>query len=142
MNPSESGFLQYIREQIQVSAEDMPDNSLSWRVAYQSAREIVNPDIQCVMPSLFTQAVYSLGMSFLVNYGVEKIFSDTRQNLGLNNFSAGPITSASDNATSASRLVPDFYKTLSLADLQMLRDPWGRQYLMIAQQFGSLWKLT
>jgi hypothetical protein len=35
--------------------------------------------------------------------------------------------------------VPDFFKDLSLADLQMLQDPWGRRYLMIAQQFGSLW---
>jgi len=38
--------------------------------------------------------------------------------------------------------VPDFFKDLSLADLQMLQDPWGRRYLMIAQQFGSLWGLS
>ncbi|HBK2804405.1 TPA: hypothetical protein HHH48_005056, partial [Escherichia coli] len=47
-----------------------------------------------------------------------------------------------DNSTSAQRLVPDFFKDLSLADLQMLQDPWGRRYLMFAQQFGSLWGLT
>nr|HEK8282419.1 hypothetical protein [Escherichia coli] len=52
------------------------------------------------------------------------------------------ITGAGDNSTSAQRLVPDFFKDLSLADLQMLQDPWGRRYLMIAQQFGSLWGLS
>ena len=55
---------------------------------------------------------------------------------------SGVITGAGDNSTSAQRLVPDFFKDLSLADLQMLQDPWGRRYLMIAQQFGSLWGLS
>ncbi|EIT8514383.1 hypothetical protein L3L93_005339, partial [Salmonella enterica] len=111
-------------------------------LAYGGAVEWVNPDIACVTPNLYTVAVYNLGASFLVNYGIESVFAEFRKEYGLNNFKAGVITGAGDNSTSAQRLVPDFFKDLSLADLQMLQDPWGRRYLMIAQQFGSLWGLS
>ena len=94
------------------------------------------------MPNLYSVAVYNLGASFLINYGTEAVFADIREKLKLNDFTAGVISGASDNATSAQKLVPDFFKDLSLADLQMLKDPWGRRYLMIAQQFGSLWGLS
>lgn len=142
MTPKRAGFLNFIRTSVQVPVEALSDDSPSIDTAFGAAMEIVNPDIACVMPNLYTQAVYDLATSFLVNYGSEKIFAETRNNLGLNNLSTGVINSASDNATSASRLVPDFFKNLSMADLQLLRDPWGRKYLMIAQQFGSLWMLT
>lgn len=142
MNPTLSGFLRFLRESVKIPVADMPDDSTSYQIAYGAAMDLVNDDIQKVMPTLYTQAVYDLATSFLVNYGSEEIFAQTRQNLGLNNLSVGVISSASDNSTSASKLVPDFFKNLSLADLQMLRDPWGRKYLMIAQQFGSLWLLT
>jgi hypothetical protein len=111
-------------------------------LAYGGAVEWVNQDIEMVMPQFYTVAVYNLGASFLVNYGTESVFAEFREKLKLNDFKAGVITGARDNATSAQRLVPDFFKDLSLADLQMLKDPWGRRYLMIAQQFGSLWGLS
>lgn len=141
MNPTFSGFIEFLRNQVQVSEEAMPTSSPSAKFAYEAAIEIVNTDIQKVMPALYLQAVYNLATSFLVNFGIEEIFAVTRKNLGLNTFSPGPVTQASDNGTSASRLVPDFYKNLSLLDLQMLKDPFGRIYLSIAQQFGSLWVL-
>lgn len=102
----------------------------------------MNRDIELVMPNLYEVAVYNLGASFLVNYGTESVFAEFRKAYGLNDFRAGVITGAGDNSTSAQRLVPDFFKDLSLADLQILQDPWGRRYLMIAQQFGSLWGLS
>lgn len=124
------------------TAAQVPDDSPSFTLAYGGAVEWVNPDIACVTPNLYTVAVYNLGASFLVNYGTESVFAEFREEYGLNNFKAGVITGAGDNSTSAQRLVPDFFKDLSLADLQMLQDPWGRRYLMIAQQFGSLWGLS
>ncbi|MFV9181301.1 hypothetical protein, partial [Serratia marcescens] len=120
----------------------VPDDSPSFSLAYGGAVEWVNSDIACVMPNLYTVAVYNLGASFLVNYGTEPVFAEFRKIYGLNDFTAGVITGASDNATSSQRLVPDFFKNLSLADLQMLKDPYGRRYLMIAEQFGSLWGLS
>lgn len=142
MTTSLSGFIEFIRTDMKVTAEQVPDDSPSFSLAYGGAVEWVNSDIACVMPNLYTVAVYNLGASFLVNYGTESVFAEFRKIYGLNDFTAGVITGASDNATSSQRLVPDFFKNLSLADLQMLKDPYGRRYLMIAEQFGSLWGLS
>lgn len=142
MITSLSGFIEFVRTVMGVTAEQAPDDSPSLSQSYNGALEWVNPDIACVMPNLYTVAVYNLGASFLVNYGTESVFAEFRKEYGLNNFTAGVITGASDNATSSQRLVPDFFKNLSLADLQMLKDPYGRRYLMIAEQFGSLWGLS
>lgn len=142
MLTSLSGFIAFVRTDMGVTADQVPDDSPSLTLAYGGAVEWVNQDIACVMPNLYTVAVYSLAASFLVNYGTEPVFSELRTTLKLNDLHGGVISSASDNSTSASRLVPDFFKDLSLADLQMLQDPWGRRYLMIAQQFGSLWGLS
>ena len=142
MTTSLSGFIAFVRADMSVSAGQVPDDSQSLSLAYGGAVEWVNRDIEVVMPNLYTVAVYNLAASFLVNCGTESVFSDFRSKLGLNDFKPGVITGAGDNATSAQRLVPDFFKDLSLADLQMLQDPWGRRYLMIAQQFGSLWGLS
>lgn len=139
---SQSGFIEFVRTDMGITADQVPDDSASLSMAYNAALQWVNDGIAAVMPDLYGIAVYNLAGSFLVNYGTESVLSTLRQTLGLNNIRVGVIDSASDNATSASRLVPDFFKTLSLADLQMLGDPWGRRYLMIAQQFGSLWGLS
>ncbi|ENM0553929.1 hypothetical protein AB6Q20_000869 [Salmonella enterica] len=142
MTTSLSGFIEFVRADMGVTAALVPDDSPSFSLAYGGAVEWVNSDIACVMPNLYTVAVYNLGASFLVNYGIESVFAEFRKIYGLNDFTAGVITGASDNATSSQRLVPDFFKNLSLADLQMLKDPYGRRYLMIAEQFGSLWGLS
>lgn len=142
MTISLSGFIDFVRTDMGIDATQVPDNSTSISLAYGGAVEWVNPDIEMVMPLFYATAVYNLAASFLVNYGTESALADAREKLKLNDFSAGVIAGASDNATSAQRLVPDFFKDLSLADLQMLKDPWGRRYLMIAQQFGSLWGLS
>ena len=142
MTISLSGFIGFVRTDMGIDATQVPDNSPSISLAYGGAVEWVNQDIEMVMPQFYAVAVYNLAASFLVNYGTESVFAETRDKLKLNDFTAGVITGASDNATSAQRLVPDFFKDLSLADLQMLKDPWGRRYLMIAQQFGSLWGLS
>ncbi|MGK0739983.1 hypothetical protein ACSFCX_06565 [Yokenella regensburgei] len=142
MTTSLSGFIEFVRTVLGVTAEQAPDDSPSFSQSYNAAIEWVNRDIACVMPNLYSVAVYNLGASFLINYGTESVFADFRKEYGLNHFTAGVISGASDNATSSQRLVPDFFKNLSLADLQMLKDPYGRRYLMIAEQFGSLWGLT
>ncbi|QLU14941.1 hypothetical protein [Citrobacter freundii] len=142
MTTSLSGFIEFVRADMGITPDQVPDNSPSFTLAYGGAVEWVNRDIELVMSHLYAVAVYNLAASFLVNYGTESVFSEFRQKLGLNNIATGVITGAGDNSTSAQRLVPDFFKDLSLADLQMLQDPWGRRYLMIAQQFGSLWGLS
>ncbi len=142
MTTSLSGFIEFVRADMGITPDQVPDNAPSFTLAYGGAVEWVNRDIELVLPNLYAVAVYNLSASFLVNYGTESAFTEFRKAMGLNNIATGVITGAGDNSTSAQRLVPDFFKDLSLADLQMLQDPWGRRYLMIAQQFGSLWGLS
>lgn len=142
MSVSLAGFIAFVRSEMNITDYQVPDNSQSLSLAYTGAVEWVNRDIAMVMPNSYAIAVYNLAASFLINYGTESGFASLREELGLNNFVAGVVSASSDNSTSSQRLVPDFFKDLSLADLQMLRDPWGRRYLMIAQQFGSLWGLS
>lgn len=125
MPTSLSGFIGFVRSDMGITAEQVPDDSQSLSLAYGGAVEWVNRDIAIVMPSLYAVAVYNLAASFLINYGTENVFSALREKLNLNNFVAGVISASSDNSTSSQRLVPDFFKDLSLADLQMLQDPWG-----------------
>ncbi|SMG37267.1 hypothetical protein [Cedecea sp. NFIX57] len=142
MTTSLPGFIEFVRSDMGVTAGQVPDSSPSLSLAYGGAVEWVNRDIEMVMPNLYAVAVYNLAASFLVNYGTERVFSDFREESKLTRLHVGVISSASDESTSSQRLVPDFFRNLSLADLQMLQDPWGRRYLMIAQQFGSLWGLS
>lgn len=137
-----SGFIAFVRSSMGITVADVPDNSPSLSTSYGAAVEWVNQDINMALPNLYEVAVYNLAASFMINWGTEQIFSDKRNLLGLNTLSVGVIQSSSDESTSQSRMVPDFFSSLSLTDLQMLRDPWGRAYMMIAQQFGSLWGLS
>lgn len=142
MTISLSGFIAFVRTDMGLTPEQVPDDSPSLALSYGGAEELVNQEISMVMPNQYAVAVYNLAASLLINYGTESVFSVLREKLNLNNLHVGVISSASDNGTSTNRLVPDFFKELSMADLQMLQDPWGRRYLMIAQQFGSLWGLS
>jgi len=70
-------------------------------------------------------------------------FVDVRKGLGLNTFTVGVVSSASDQGTSAGLIVPDFFKTLTLLDLDLMKTPWGRTYLELAQLSGpNVWGLS
>lgn len=120
MTTSLSGFIEFVRSDMGITPTGSRRLAV-FSLAYGGAVEWVNPDIACVMPNMYSIAVYNLGASFLINYGTEAVFAEFRKQYGLNDFKAGVITGAGDNSTSAQRLVPDFFKDLSLADLQMPR---------------------
>lgn len=144
-----SGFQEFVLNYMKIPDSDengVPQTSLALVYAYQTALQIVNQQLACVSASLYMLAVYNLAGSFLLNYGVDTppstYLADARKNLGLDVFTLGLADSASDQGTSGSLAVPDFYKKLSLADLQMLKDPYGRAYMGIAMRMGSLWGYT
>lgn len=127
---------------MEVSSTELPDDSPSIPFCFELSRVWVNQQIACVSPLLYSQAVYNLAASFLVNYGPASVFGKYREEMGLNNFTAGVISASSDESTSQTRAVGDALKNLTIADLQRLKDPWGRVYLEIAQQYGDLWGLS
>jgi hypothetical protein len=70
-------------------------------------------------------------------------WSDLRAKYGLDSFVLGVIQSSADQGTSQSLLVPDWVKNLTMFDLALLKTPWGRRYLGLAQAYGpTIWGLT
>jgi hypothetical protein len=140
--PDLAGFILFIRNTMGISADALPDDDPSISTAFTLSLDWVNREIACFSLAMYTQAVYNLAASFLLNFGPEAVFGPIRESLGLNNFTAGVIGASSDETTSQTRIVSDALKNLSLADLQQLKDPYGRWYLAIAQQYGDLWGLS
>ncbi|APS35493.1 TPA: hypothetical protein ACQVMA_003412 [Serratia marcescens] len=140
--PELAGFILFIRNTMGVSADVLPDDDPSVNLAWSMSMDWVNGQLACISPVLYSQAVYNLAASFLINFGPEAVFGELRKTLGTNNFTAGVISASADESTSQTRVVSDAFKNLSLADLQQLKDPYGRWYLAIAQQYGDLWGLS
>lgn len=73
----------------------------------------------------------------------EYYFTDLRKQLKINSFVPGVVSNTSDLTTSVGLVVPDFFKTLTLEQMDLMKTPFGRAYLMIAQKYGpTVWGLT
>lgn len=146
------GYLTFIRTGMGVPTVALPDNSpwIPWTFNFASA--MVNESLKAVVGpipgtwSIYDIAVYNLAGDSLINYAQDvsgqTYFTNLRSTWKINSFVPGVIQATSDEGTSESLLVPDFFKTLTLGDLQNLKTPYGRQYLALAQNFGTLWGLT
>lgn len=153
--PTRAGFLVFIRAVMGIDSAILPDNSAWIDFSLGLSLEWVNTQIGSLSSVIYTQAVYNLGGSFLLNYTPDQsgatpvagseppaaFFAFTRRQLNVNGFVAGVIQSAGDEGTNESMVVQKAFETLTLADLQQLKDPYGRAYLAIAQQMGDLWGL-
>ncbi len=144
--PTIAGFIAFIRSQMGITALQLPDNSPDIVLAYDMAIEIVNLTILQAAPNVYTIAVYNLGCDNLINYATDTppstLWSGLRAKYNIYSFVAGVIASSGDESTNQSLATPESLKELTLADLQNLKSPWGRQYLAIAQKYGPLWGLS
>lgn len=153
--PSLAGFIAFVRQQMGVSTAVLPDASMYLPWSYYQALSLVNRQIR-IIPIQYLVAVYNLGGATLLNIAQDipdatpvagskppqAFFAYTRTRLNLNSFVTGIISSTSDEGTSESLVVPDQLKTLTIADLQLAKTPWGQTYLGIAQSVGSDWGIT
>ena len=74
---------------------------------------------------------------------VGQYFVLARRSFKINSFVPGIVANTSDLTTSVGLDNPDFFKMLTLFDLQLLKTPWGRAYLAMAQKVGpTVWGLT
>ena len=145
--PTLVGFIAWVRSRMQINVVILPSNSVWLMQSYAVALELVNLWINTVSPLIYTLAVYNLAGSFLLNFAQDVngqcYFNDQRVALKLTTFTPGVVSSTADTGTSVSLLVPDFMKSLTLADLQLLKDPYGRQYIILVQSYGSeIWGLS
>lgn len=159
--PTIGGFQQFITN---VMAPPPPFNVVTSpyvQYAYDFAIQFCNPNLQCVpgLPnawSLYAMAVYNLAADALVNFAqdpegappVENSKPPTpywqylRNQYGVLNFVPGVLSSSSDDGTSASYQVAQQFANYTIANLQNLKTPYGRQYLAIAGSWGTLWGVS
>jgi hypothetical protein len=154
--PTPAGFLAFVRGQMGVNSTILPDASDYISTAYAVALEIVNPDLNTASALIYTLCVYNLAASNILNFAQDDpsapdvpgsappapYFANLRNSYGINTFVAGVVQSTADQGTSMSLLTPDVFKTFSMNDLALLKDPFGRTYLRYAQEYGLLWGLT
>lgn len=140
---------------MQVPTSVLPDNSpfIGW--AYQVAISTVNLALTAVPGPIYMLAVYNLGGSNLVNWAQDSDppvpYSSTiktpywqylRRKFNTLAFVPGVVNATTDESTSESFDTLEQYKRYTLANLQQLKDPWGRTYLGFAADYGELWGLT
>ncbi len=148
--PSQANFLLFIRGQMGIPTNALPDNSGAITNALTVALQIVNQVIAMVNPTIYALAVYNLAGDYLIRFALDQPGMTYFQTLrgpapagyNLANFAPGAVQSASDVSTSSSLVVPDWYRDLTLANQLLLQTPYGRQYLAFAQSVGTLWGLT
>jgi hypothetical protein len=144
MGPTLAGFLEFIRNVVGISTDNLPDASPIIPVAYNVAVEIVNLGLKKASPTLYVLAVYNLATDNIINYapnpvsppGVVDYFSALRTKWHIEQFVSGVIQSSSDESTSNSLVVQEAAKMFTLGNLQNLKTPYGRRYLSIAQSMG------
>lgn len=164
--PTLAGFLAFVRA-LGIPPTALPDDSAYLALAFNVAISLANVQLASVSvggdgTSIYTLMVYNLATDNLVNYAQDipsgpmfvdpngtspddpplPFFAGLRKQWGLNNWVAGVESSTSDVSTSSSLEVIEAAKTFTMSNLRNLKTPWGRAYLEMAQDYGTLWGLS
>lgn len=144
--PTLAGYVSFIRNIMQINTTLLPDGSPVIEFTYNFALNICT-DLLAVIPQipgqfLYITAVYNLAGDSLLTYAVDQpgqnFFSQAQQKYQLKSFVSGVVSFAGDEGTQSTLTVPESLKGLTIGNLQNLKTPYGRTYLQIAQDFGSL----
>lgn len=144
--PSLSGFIAFLRNIVGINTTVLPDNAPVIEFSYNMAINICT-DLLVTIPQipgefLYITAVYNLSTDTLLTYAQDQsgqtFFTQVQQKYQLHALVPGVISFAGDEGTQSTMVVPDAFKHMTIANLQNLKTPYGRTYLGIAQDFGSL----
>jgi len=144
--PTLPGYVSFIRNIMGINTTLLPDGSPVIEFSYNFALNICT-DLLSVIPQipgqfLYITAVYNLAGDTLLTYAQDQpgqtFFAQAKQKYQLNAFVSGVVSFAGDEGTQSTLSVPEALKGLTIGNLQNLKTPYGRTYLQIAQDFGSL----
>lgn len=145
--PTLNGYVRFVRGVMGVPESAISDDDPTLECCYQSALELIPPQVglEC-LPIIYTNTVYNAGASLLLRYAIDKPdetwFADQRKKLGLNTAVYGLVNAAADQGTSGSVEISDALKNLSLADLMLMQDPYGKAAIAVLMELGTLWGYT
>jgi hypothetical protein len=152
--PNITDFTTFLRSVVGIDLLYLPDNAPVIGYAFNTSMAIVNPLLACMplpMPvpgswTMYALAVYNLGADSVINFAPDQTnrtyFLELRQSFNINSFVPGVIAASSNAPTAQTTLNPEFMKTFTMRDLRNLRTPYGRAYLEIALDYGSLWGIS
>lgn len=141
--PTYDGFIRFVRGVMGVPEYAIGDDDLTLNCCYQAAMELIPHNLGLErLPVIYTNTVYNAAASFLLNYASGEWFIGLRKKLGIGKPVYGLINSAADQGTSGSITISDALSNLTLMDLHMLQDPYGRQVVEVLMQMGPLWGYT
>ncbi len=155
-DPTLAGYLVFLRNQVKIPANSLPNDNYWIGASYNLAIDMVLfllkliPNANHAYPSVYALAVYNFATDRLVNIAADDTtspdpiyFQKLRDRFKLDNYTVGVVKAASDENSSTALEVPSWAKDMSMLDLQMVKTPWGRTYMAIAQQYGpTVWGLT
>lgn len=147
VRPTFDGYVRFVRGVMGVPDTAIADDDTALKCCYDSALDLIptGMGMQCI-PIIFTNTVYNAGGSLLLRFATDTppstYFADQRKKLNLNNPIYGLVNSATDQGTSGSMSISDALSNLSLADLMMLQDPYGRAAAAVLMELGPVWGLT
>ncbi len=143
LRPSLEGFIRFVREDMKVPVHAIADDDPTLECCFQSAMELIPHDQGLERLSIiYVRTVYNAAASFLLNFAPGSWFADLRKKLNLGKLATGLVSAAADQGTSGSITISDALSNLSLLDLQMLQDPYGRQVVAVLMQMGTVWGYT
>ncbi|EIX6431205.1 hypothetical protein MKU92_000022 [Salmonella enterica] len=147
LKPTFDGFVAYIRTVVCIPESAIADDSPWLKASYAAGLEWVNTGMGLErLPLIYTTTVYNAGTSILINHAPDispsTYFSDARKTFGIGKAVNGLMTAAADQGTSGSTVISDAMSNLSLADLMMMQDPYGRQVIAVLMEQGPLWGYT
>lgn len=147
LKPTFDGFVAYIRKVVGIPESAIADDSPWLAASYAAGLEWVNTGMGLEqLPLIYTTTVYDAGTSILLNHAPDTppstYFADERETFGLLKAVNGLMTAAADQGTSGSTVIGDAMSNLSLADLMMMRDPYGRQVIAVLMEQGPQWGYT
>ena len=161
MWPTIAGFQAFLANVAQVPPAALPRDSPIIGYAFDFALATVNVQLAAAWAPAggwtpFQMAVYNLGADLIINwaqdptdepqvYGPNKdqpYFLALRDGYGVSEFVAGVIQSSGDQGTNQSFVVPRQFEGLTIGQLTNLKTPFGRQYLSLTQDVGTLWGVT
>ncbi|EAW1174407.1 hypothetical protein S922_23020 [Salmonella enterica subsp. enterica] len=147
LKPTFDGFVAYIRTVVCIPESAVADDSPWLTASYVAGLEWVNTGMGLErLPLIYTTTVYNAGTSILINHAPDippsTYFADARKKFGIGKAVNGLMTTAADQGTSGSTVISDAMSNLSLADLMMMQDPWGRQVIAVLMEQGPQWGYT
>lgn len=145
--PTPAGFLRFVRARMGVPETAIADDDPTLTCCFCSAMELIPRHVGLErLPVVWANTVYNLAASLLLNYANDTppstYFADQRKKFGIGNYIAGITSSASDQGTSGSVTISNALSSLTLADLMMMQDPFGRAALAVLMELGPLWGYT